>query len=354
MYKYKNSEPRWINFENPKGEKGRGATENRGAKGHAWEHFNIGEEKALCDFEGCGVIRRIWITLNERCEEVLQNVIIKMFWDDSDVPQVNVPLGDFFCMSTGKMKSFENHFFSTAEGRSFGCTIPMPFKKSCRIVLCNYSDKYINNLFYDINLTLEDISDEDMYFYAEFRDIKQNEIEKEVEILPKIKGEGRFMGTSIGVFPNEEWYGDLWWGEGEVKIYLDGDKENPTLAGTGAEDYVGSAWELSEFINDCQGCVSREKNTVSMYRFHVNDPIFFKNDISVKIQAMGGGDANKVKKVLEQGYPCIPVTYDDGDVHHIYKEEYGEIKGYVNFFRCDRYRVTVYYYKLRKPKKGSL
>ena len=345
IYKFKNSEPRWINFENPNGEKGGGATANNGAKGRAWEHFDISEEKVLCDFSGCGIIRRIWLTMSDRSPEVLQSVYIKMFWDNSSLPQVNVPIGDFFCMGLGEMRSFENHFFSTAEGRSFSCTIPMPFKKNAKIVLCNNSGKYINNLFYDINLTLEELSDDDMYFCADFHDIKENTLEENVKILSVKNGCGRFLGTNIAVIPDKEKYYDIWWGEGEVKIYLDGDKQYPTLAGTGAEDYVSSAWELGEFINDSQGCVTRIDNSVSMYRFHLNDPIYFKHDISVEIQAMGGGLWDNVKKVIERGSPCAVVTYDDGDIHGVYKKESDcKLNGYVNFFRTDHYRVSAYYY----------
>lgn len=346
VYKFRNSEPRWINFENPKGEKGKGAIQNMGAKGHAWEHFYSGEEKVLCDFEGCGIIRRIWITLSDRSPEVLKNTYLKIFWDNSAIPQVNVPIGDFFCMGLGIMKSFENHFFSTAEGRSFTCTIPMPFRKNAKIVLCNNSGKYINNLFYDINLTLEPLSDDDMYFCSEFSDIEENELGKNVNILNLKDCCGRFLGTNITVVPNEELYPDIWWGEGEVKVFIDGDDEYPTLVGTGAEDYVGSAWELGEFINDSTGCVTRINNSVSMYRFHINDPIYFKNDIRVEIQAMGGGHWDNVKKIFERDVPCTAVTYDDGEIHHIYKKDAeSELKGYVNFFRKDHYRTVAYYYK---------
>lgn len=345
MYKFRNCEPRWINFENPNGEKGSGATENGGAKGHAWEHFYKDEDKLLCDFSGCGVVRRIWLTLSDRSVEVLQNVYLKIYWDNAEKPQVDAPIGDFFCMGLGIMKPFENHFFSTAEGRSFCVTIPMPFKKHCKIALSNKSGKYINNLFYDINLTLEDVGDEDMYFHTYFNDAV-NELEKDVEILPKTTGEGRFLGTSISVIPDEEQYGDIWWGEGEVKIYLDGDKEYPTLAGTGAEDYIGSAWELGEFINDASGCTARDKNSVSMYRFHVKDPVCFKKDIRVTIQAMGGGFYENVKQAIVKGSKMSLVTYDDGELHHIYgKGDCRDISGYVNFYRCDRYRVMSYYYK---------
>lgn len=345
LYKFKSSEPRWINFENPKGEKGKGGTENNGAKGHAWEHFDIDERKVLCDFKGCGIIRRIWITMCDRSPEVLQNVFLQMYWDNAEKPQVNVPIGDFFCMGLGEMRPFENVFFSTSEDRSFCCTIPMPFKEKATIILNNCSGKYINNLFYDINLTLEELSDEDMRFFAYFHD-DINTLEEDVEILPLTNGCGRFLGANIAVIPNEESYPNIWWGEGEVKIYLDGDTEYPTLVGTGAEDYVGSAWELGEFINAAQGCVTRKGNAVSMYRFHIKDPVYFQRDIRVGLQAMGGGPWDNVKAITQNGAEYSFVTYDDGDIHHIYKKDFdGEIKGYVNFFRKDRYRTVAYYYK---------
>ena len=129
-------------------------------------------------------------------------------------------------------------------------------------------------------------------------------------------------------------------------MFIDGDTQYPTLSGTGAEDYIGSAWELGEFINRYQGCVMRDGNAVSMYRFHVDDPICFEKDICVTIQAMGGGMAEKVKNVLENGCPCIPVTYDNGELHHIYKVDSDlELSGYVNFYRIDHYRIVAYYYK---------
>lgn len=345
LYRFCGSEPRWINFENPTGERGKGGLENQGAKGHAWEHFASGEEKMLCDFSGFGIIRRIWITLSDRSPEVLQNVWLKMFWDHSAEPQVSAPLGDFFCMGLGVMRGFENRFFSTAEGRSFSCVLPMPFRRHARITLHNASGKDINNLFYDINLTLEPLGQDDMYFCAEFHETGRNALCENVIILRKDRCAGRFLGANIAVIPDEARYPGLWWGEGEVKLFIGGDDAFPTLVGTGAEDYVGSAWELGEFINDCQGCVTRVGNAVSMYRFHVDDPIFFTRGIRAEIQTMGGGAWEKVRAAVESGAPCVPVSYDDGDFHGVYKSaDRADLKGYVNFFRQDHYRTVAYYY----------
>jgi hypothetical protein len=222
----------------------------------------------------------------------------------------------------------------------------MPFLKNARILLWNNSGKYINNLFYDINLTLESLSDNVMHFCTHFQDLPKNQLEEDISILPLTQGAGRFLGANIAVIPNETAYPNLWWGEGEVKIYLDGDSTHPTLAGTGAEDYVGSAWELGEFINEYQGCVTRIGNSVSMYRFHVLDPIFFQREICVKLQAMGGGPWDRVKTLRETHAPHTLVTYDDGDIHPIYRStSQTEPKGYVNFFRQDHYRTVAYFYK---------
>lgn len=343
FYKYKKSAPRWISFENSSGTKSSGGKENNGAKGHACEALKSNEEKTLCDFKGSGIVRRIWITLSDRSKEVLQGVIIRAWWDNAEKPQVECPLGDFFCMSTGVMTAFENCCFSTAEGRSFCCFIPMPFRHNCRITLKNQSGKDIGNLFYDVDLTIEELNDDDMYFCALFSDIDSNQVEKEVEILPFTQGCGRFLGASVGIFPDEKNYGDLWWGEGEVKIYIDGDKDYPTLCGTGTEDYIGSAWELGEFINRTSGCTSKKGLTTSFYRFHVDDEIYFEKDIRVTLQAMGGGPAEKVRDSINKGAPCVPVSSDA--TGNIYKAEKIDFDGYTNFFRSDHYRIVAYYYK---------
>ena len=156
-----------------------------------------------------------------------------MFWDHSAEPQVSAPLGDFFCMGLGVMRGFENRFFSTAEGRSFSCVLPMPFRSHARITLHNASGKDINNLFYDINLTLEPLGQDDMHFCAEFHEVERNALCENVVILRKDRCAGRFLGANIAVIPDEARYPGLWWGEGEVKLFIDGDNAPPHWRGRG-------------------------------------------------------------------------------------------------------------------------
>lgn len=343
MYHYQNSTPRWINFENRGGRQGGGGAENGGAKGHAWEHLYAGEEKVLCDFSGTGVLRRMWFTLSDRDLDTLQKINLVITFDHAAEPQVKLPFSDFFGFGAGAVKPLQNKLFTTAEGRSFTCLIPMPFRSHLKVVLKNNGD-YVNNLFYDLDVTLEALGDDALIFRTEFKDYT-NLLTEDVELLSYRAGRGRYLGTSFTVFPNAA-YAPLWWGEGEVKVYLDGDRDTPTLCGTGAEDYLGSAWELGEFTNDESGCVFRSDTALSMYRYHITDPIFFSRGIRVTLQAMGGGNAELVKKVPASGAPCLPVSYDDGDFHGIFGTDtpVNQLKGYVNFYRQDRYRITTYFY----------
>ena len=228
----------------------------------------------------------------------------------------------------------------------------MPFRTHAKIVLYNGSD-VANDLYYDIDATMEEVGEDAMTFCAHFQDIEENELAKDIDILPFMAGRGRFLGTSVAVIPNCDYYGDIWWGESEIKVYLDGDTDFPTLVGTGTEDYIGTAWGQGAFNNMTQGCpYVREDSAACFYRFHTVDPIFFGKEIRVTMQTMGGGDAKDVKELLEKNIPCVPVAYLDRTwplkLHPIYEGEQKfrdeELSGHVNFYRQDHYRVVAYYY----------
>jgi len=230
------STPRWSSFENRKAEKGKGGMENNGAKGHPSDGVEPGETEVLLDASGQGIINRIWITINDRSPEMLRSLKLEMFWDGSSKPAVSVPFGDFFGMGLGKTAPFHNALFANPEGRSFICYIPMPFKTGARIQVTNESDKRLSHLFYDINFQkLASFASDNLYFHAFWNRDTATTLARDFELLPPVKGKGRFLGVNIGVNANPV-YKDYWWGEGEVKMYLDGDKNFPTLVGTGTED----------------------------------------------------------------------------------------------------------------------
>lgn len=212
---------RWASYENPDGAKGAGGKERNGRKGAAWFTLNPGEEFVLAHAENTsGVIRRIWITINDQTPETLRGLKLEMFWDGCDKPAVSVPFGDFFCVGLGKVATFKNALFSNPEGRNFSTYIPMPFKTGMKITVTNESSVLIKHFYYDIDYTLGDKFTEDtLYFHAYFNRENLTNLKKDFELLPYVEGKGRYLGTNMGVRCNTKLYSDTWWGEGEFKAY---------------------------------------------------------------------------------------------------------------------------------------
>lgn len=305
------TDTRWISFENPTGAKGEGGKENRGGKGHAFEALKAGESKVLLDMRGSGSIRRMWFTLRERDPRMLRALRLEIFWDGAAAPAVSVPFGDFFGAILGRPVKFENELFANPEGRSFNCYIPMPFRKAARVTITNESSRDVIKLFYEIDVAITKKADPDaLYFHAAWRRERWTELERDFEILPPTKGEGRFLGAHVGVIVNPDNVG--WWGEGAVKIYLDGDTGSPTLVGTGTEDYIGTGWGQGFFSGRFQGSlvVDAKNGQYGFYRYHIPDPVYFHKDLRVTIQQMGGASKKQVMELMNKGVPLKPVSLD--------------------------------------------
>jgi Protein of unknown function (DUF2961) len=284
-------ESRWASGENPKGEKGKGGAANGGRKGSPTVSIKAGGSRVLAEASGTsGTVRRIWMTFPDRSPRMLRSLRLDIYWDGAKSPAVSAPLGDFFGVGLGQTTVFQSALFSNPEGKSFNCFIPMPFKTGMKIVMTNESSDDLGELFYDVDYTLGDRhSVNTLYFHAHYRRENPTRLQQDYELLPQVVGRGRYLGTNIGVIVNQKTYFNTWWGEGEVKIYLDGDRELPTMSGTGAEDYIGTAWGQGQFAHDFQGSpVADEKNMRwCFYRYHIPDPIYFYKDIRVTIQQIG-------------------------------------------------------------------
>ncbi len=345
---------RWVSFENARGEKGQGGRENKGAKGHAMEDLPAGETKVLLDTKGSGVIHRMWITINDRSPKMLRSLVFQIFWDDADIPAVNAPFGDFFGVGLGQRVPFETVFFSDPEGRSFNCAIPMPFQKAAKVVIKNESAKDLDMLFYDINYVLTPQPNPNaLYFHCFWNRVPATEPGVDYEILPKITGTGRYLGANIGVIANPV-YEKSWWGEGEVKVYLDGDSDYPTLVGTGTEDYIGTAWGQGAFNHRFQGCLiaDQEHDHWAFYRYHVPDPVYFSRDCRVTIQQIGGNNKEKVIALRKKGVPMVPISIHQAPrfTRLLEQEPVPELTdpslhdGWVNFYRSDDVSSAAYFY----------
>ncbi len=302
---------RWISPENPKGEKGAAAKLNKGAKGAAFVNVLAGDKLVMMDVKGAGIIHRMWISGTiPRSEEQRRMIKIEMFWDGSSKPAVSVPIGDFFGMGLGLATPFENALFSNPEGKSFNFTIPMPYRKAAKIVITNESSSHAL-VWFDINYSVMDKMPEDaMYFHAYWNRITATELGKDYVILPTVKGKGRFLGTNVGVIGDSAYRG-TWFGEGEVKIFLDGDDLLPTLAGTGTEDYIGSGWGQGQYHNRYQGSlISDNRNDIyAFYRYHILDPVYFHTDCKVTLQQIGNTSVERIREMLAKNVKLIPTWY---------------------------------------------
>ncbi|MFM9911896.1 MAG: glycoside hydrolase family 172 protein [Chitinophagaceae bacterium] len=297
------TQTRWISPENPTGSKGAGGKTNRGAKGSAFFTLKAGEQLVLMDIKGAGIIHRMWLSGTiPRSEEQRRLVRIDMYWDGAIKPAVSAPIGDFFGIGLGLSASFQNELFSNPEGRSFNVTIPMPFRKSAKIVLTNESSSHAL-VWYDINYSIiNKLPNDAMYFHAYWNRIPKTTIGVDYLLLPMVKGRGRFIETNVGVIGDPA-YRNTWFGEGEVKIYLDGDANYPTLAGTGTEDYIGSGWGQGVYANRYQGSlIADTKNDLyAFYRYHITDPVYFLRECKVTLQQIGNTDPQHLKELMGKG-----------------------------------------------------
>ena len=220
-----NVHTRWASPENFSAGKGIACRGTDGRKRNPSFPLKAGESKVLAEVKGVsGTVRRIWMTINDRSPEILRGMIIEMFWDGAEQPAVSCPIGDFFCHGLGRMATFESALFSSPEGKSFNCFIPMPFRNSMRVVVMNSSEKDVSMFFYDVDMTIGDIHDENTaYFHAVWRRENPTVIMRDYIVLPKVRGAGRFLGCNIGVVADTEKWFRTWWGEGEMKFFIDGD-----------------------------------------------------------------------------------------------------------------------------------
>jgi hypothetical protein len=357
LYRYRaNERTHWVSPENPTGAKGAGALENKGAKGHAFETIPVGRSHVVADIEGAGIIDRMWMTIEDRSPEALRGLKFEIYWDGAATPAVSVPLGDFFLHGAGEMVPMETALFASPEGRSFVSYVPMPFRRGARVVVTNESLKAVNLIFFDVNYRAVPAQPADaLYFHAWWSRDRATKLGEDFRILPRIQGRGRLVGASVTVLTNPV-YEKTWWGEGEVKIALDGDRrDSPSLVGTGAEDYIGTAWGQGAYINRFQGAPIATwdgEGRWTFYRFHVPDPVWFHRDIEVSLQQIGGARKNIVRGLQAKGVPMIPVTIDPGSRNNFQKllESGKKLSdpslpdGHTNYYRSDDVAAVAYFY----------
>jgi hypothetical protein len=297
---------RSISPENFTGEKGKGgmATEGTGAGcardlGQGWKIspsvvIKPGETFTIADIDGPGAIQQIWMT---PAGDWRSN-ILRIFWDGQENPSVECPVGDFFASGWGKYAQLSSLAVCVNPGSAFNCYWEMPFRKKCIITLTNSSEKDMV-LYYQVNYTLTDIPEDCAYFHARFNRVNPLPYKEVFTILDNVQGQGHYVGTYLAWGVNNIG----WWGEGEIKFFIDDDKEFPTICGTGTEDYFCGSYNFENqetkqyqaFTTPYAGLhqiikpngVYDSQMRFGMYRWHIADPIRFDKDIKVTIQALG-------------------------------------------------------------------
>jgi hypothetical protein len=310
------TETRLVTAENVYGEKGRGGmaevtdtSQTEVARlGQAWDKNEASRElgqkwkvrpcitipgtttAAIMDVEGPGTIQHIWITADSK---FYRDLIMRIWWDDEDAPSVELPLGDFFCNGFSKRTNILALPINVNPSGGFNSYFPMPFRKRAKITIENRNPKDIRGFFYAITYAKGPVADDDACFHAQFRRVNPLEYGEDYTIVDGVRGKGHYVGTYMAWQQNSTG----WWGEGEVKFFLDGDDEYPTLCGTGTEDYFGGAWCFGDtftapFLGYPQGPRlpdddGKPGGRHGLYRFHVMDPIRFSTDLRVTMQALG-------------------------------------------------------------------
>jgi hypothetical protein len=298
---------RSISPENFTGEKGKAgmATEGTGANcardlGQGWKvspsiRIAPGEERELADIGGPGEIQQMWMTPSGHW----RFSILRVYWDGQDTPAVECPIGDFFACGWGKYAQIFSLPVCVNPGSAFNCYWEMPFRKRCRITMTNIAAEEMT-LYYQINYTLTEVPEDAAYFHAQFRRVNPLPYKEVCTILDGVKGQGQYVGTYLAWGVNNTG----WWGEGEIKFYLDGDTDFPTICGTGTEDYFCGSYNFDvgkdnggyrEFTTPYAGLpqvirpdgLYQSQTRFGLYRWHIMDPIRFEQDLRVTIQALG-------------------------------------------------------------------
>ncbi|RPI98123.1 MAG: DUF2961 domain-containing protein [Candidatus Aminicenantes bacterium] len=313
------AQTRSISPENFTGEKGKAGMSTDGPAmsaardlGQGWKvspyvRVPAGETFVMADVKGEGAIQQIWLTP----AGTWRFAILRFYWDGETEPSVECPVGDFFACGWGQYAQVSSLPVCVNPGSAFNCYWEMPFRKGFKITIENIGAKprpgeapTTNQftVYYQINYTLTDVPDDAAYFHAQFRRVNPLPYKEVYTLLDGVKGWGHYVGTYMAWGVNN----NGWWGEGEIKFFMDGDTKFPTIAGTGTEDYFCGSYDFDakapdgsiqyhEFTTPYAGLPQvirgdghyQVQQRFGMYRWHIMDPIRFEKDLKVTIQALG-------------------------------------------------------------------
>ncbi len=329
------AQTRSISAENPTGAKGSGgqATEGMGANaarelGQGWKvapciSVPAQSTVTLAEIEGPGALQHLWMTVTP---SAWRSLVLRCYWDGEQTPSVETPLGDFFCNGWGVRCNIASLPVAVNPAGGFNSYWEMPFRRGARVTLQNLSPDPVTSFYFQIDYTLTEVPQDRAYFHAQWRRSNPLPYKEAHTLLEGVRGHGHYVGTYLAWGVNN----NGWWGEGEIKFYLDGDTAWPTICGTGTEDYFGGAWnfehprgEYGLYSTPYLGLPQVIKpdglyaanQRFGLYRWHVMDPIRFAGDLRVTIQALGW------RAALEGKSRYLPLQDDIASTAYWYQAE---------------------------------
>jgi Protein of unknown function (DUF2961) len=319
LFRLSDAKTRSISPENYNGAKGEGGKATTGTNsgaarelGQGWKvnpcvQIKAGTTFTIAEIDGPGSVQHIWMTPTGNW----RYSILRFYWDDETSPSVEAPVGDFFGMGWGEYAPLRSLAVCVNPGSAFNCYWPMPFRKKCRITMENIGDKDMT-LYYQVDYILTEVPSDAAYFHAQFRRVNPLPYKSNYVLVDSIKGKGQYVGTYLawGVHNNG------WWGEGEIKFFMDGDTDYPTICGTGTEDYFCGSYDFDTEKKNAAGVVESAytefctpysglaqvirgdghynmAQRFGLYRWHITDPVRFEKSLKVTIQALGWRDGGR-------------------------------------------------------------
>jgi len=329
------AQTRSISAENPTGAKGSGGQATEGLGSNAARELGQGWKVAPCisvpaqstvtlaEIEGPGALQHLWMTVTP---SAWRSLVLRCYWDGEQTPSVETPLGDFFCNGWGVRCNIASLPVAVNPAGGFNSYWEMPFRRGARVTLQNLSPDPVASFYFQIDYTLTEVPQDRAYFHAQWRRSNPLPYKEAHTLLEGVRGHGHYVGTYLAWGVNN----NGWWGEGEIKFYLDGDTAWPTICGTGTEDYFSGAWnfehprgEYGLYSTPYLGLPQVIKpdglyaanQRFGLYRWHVMDPIRFAGDLRVTIQALGW------RAALEGKSRYLPLQDDIASTAYWYQAE---------------------------------
>ena len=330
---------RSISPENPTGSRGAGGRAASGTGAHAAGELGIGWKVSpsidlpagatidLVNVDGPGVLRHLWLTTDRA---LFRRLTLRAYWDGEQEPSIDVPLGDFFCNGWNELALLNSEMVVVAPAGGLNSYWPMPFRKHARLTLQNSGDRSVP-VYYQATYDEQKVPDAAGYLHAQWRHSDPLGSPAIHTIVEGVHAHGRYVGTYLAIAPRAPG----WWGEGEMKFYLDGDTDYPTICGTGTEDYFGGAWNfdidgryqpystaylgLHQVLPRDQ--IYESKQRFGMYRWHIRDPICFERDLRVTLQALGWRDDGRYLPLENADIATTALWYADRSERSVGVEE---------------------------------